>query len=118
MLRSDTEDEDSLPSLRDTEELRVQHSPLAVTVPCVSQIMEDLVEGSTSVGGEKSRHILHEDVSRFEGLRDSKRVPEEVASEVVAPEALACDGEGLAGESSADEVDSSSRSKNVICPSS
>jgi hypothetical protein len=93
--------------LGDSEESAVQHSVGDVVKPEVGQRRENDSEISATVRGKESGYVLDEDESsrpnKFIG--DSHELVEQAAALSFEPGALAGDGEVLAGESSAEEID-------------
>jgi hypothetical protein len=92
--------EDALPKVRGTTRCRRNNLPLRV-VPHLGQSRDDNVESSLDESGD----VLHEDVAGSKVANNSGELGPEPAR-VFLRETLAGEGDGLAGEASADEVDS------------
>jgi hypothetical protein len=108
-------DEDASPPLGHSEVSAVQHSPREVVKPELGQRREYDGEISSTVAGKKSGNVLNEDPSSVPNkvIGDSGELEEQAGS--LAGESCSSTGNGdvLAGEASAEEVNRSDISKGV-----
>ena len=86
--------------------MRVEYSPFRIE-PCVCQGLEDRPEVFPFRGarGEQPWDVFKDEPSGSDVVSEVKKIPEEISAKVVSAQAFPCDGEGLAREPSADEVD-------------
>jgi hypothetical protein len=106
-----SDNEHSTPSLGDSEESRVQHSP-ANAIPELGQRREYDGEIAATVRGKKSGYVLDEKPAGAKRLSDSCELEEEGAAGAFESCASAGDAEVLAGEASAEEVNT----VGTLCP--
>lgn len=111
---SDGAHEHASPSLWHPEVLRVKSSPRR-QIPALGQRVEDDPEvcAFRASRAVEPFDVFNEDGPGAKSVNDSHELKEESAALACEPGALASDGEVLAGEASAEEVDSAGRSVNV-----
>jgi len=99
-------DEDAPPALGHSEVSAVQDSPGEVVKPEVGQRREKDGEISATVAGKKSGNVLNEEPSPIgeNKVSDPGVLEEEAAALACEPGAASGDAEVLAGEASADEI--------------
>jgi hypothetical protein len=99
-------DEDASPALGHSEVSAVQHSPGEVVKPDVAQRAENDREISSTGGREQAGDVLNDDPSSwaYKLICDPGELEEESGAGTVESCSSACDGEVLAGESSAEEI--------------
>jgi hypothetical protein len=98
--------EDAAPPLRHSEVLSVQDCPRQST----PEFSHGLEEESPVLGcatGEQARDVLEDEPSGAKSAKNSKSDQRQVTARIIQSEALASDGEGLAGTSEDDDVGSS-----------
>lgn len=103
--------EHSFSALGNSEMLAVAHLPLHV-VPQFVQRREDGSEGSPVVVTEESFDVLKEKKPRSFGGCDPAKIEEQSPASVFKSSSFSCNGEGLAGETAAEEVEVG---KRVCC---
>jgi hypothetical protein len=98
-----SDNEHSAASLGNSEESRVQHSP-GHAIPELGQRRENDGEISSAVGRQESGNVLNEEPAGLKSVCDSCELEEEAGVGSVESGSLAGDGQVLAGEPSAKEV--------------